>query len=56
VAVRIDAQRCVGCGCCTDMCRFGALELHDRAVVSEDFCSECGMCVDFCPALAISAD
>ncbi|MFC1591845.1 4Fe-4S binding protein [Thermodesulfobacteriota bacterium] len=54
MAVTIDQQRCVGCGCCSDVCSAGALELNDKAVVYAEHCIECGACVEMCPALAIA--
>ena len=54
MAITIDLEACVGCGCCSDVCVHGALELNEKAVVNEEFCVECGVCVDICPAVAIS--
>lgn len=53
MAITIDLEKCVGCGCCSDVCTQGALELEDKAVVHEEFCVACGVCIDICPALAI---
>ena len=54
MAITIDLEACVGCGCCSDVCVHGALELNEKVVVNEEFCVECGVCVDICPAVAIS--
>jgi ferredoxin len=54
MAVRIDTDLCVGCGCCSDVCLSGALELREKAEVSEEYCIECGACIDMCPSLALS--
>ena len=54
MAVTIDNSLCVGCGCCSDVCMNGALELREKAVVSEEHCIECGLCIDMCPAQAMS--
>ena len=56
MAIKIDLEACVGCGCCSDVCAQGALELDDKAVVNEEFCVECGLCIDICPALAIGLE
>jgi hypothetical protein len=56
MAITIDQEKCVGCGCCSDVCAQGALELDDKAVVNEEFCIECGVCIDICPALAIEIE
>ena len=54
MSVQIDRELCVGCGCCSDVCAFGALELNDVAVVYEEHCVECGSCIEMCPAVAIT--
>ena len=54
MAVKIDSTLCVGCGCCSDVCMSGALELQDKAIVCEKHCIECGLCIEMCPAQAIS--
>ena len=54
MAVTIDTERCVGCGCCSDVCSLGALELNGKAVVNAEHCVECGTCIDMCPAMAIA--
>ena len=54
MAIRIDSEKCLGCGCCIDVCSAGALEINDIAVVSEDDCTECGSCIEMCPADALS--
>lgn len=56
MAITIDTGLCVGCGCCSDVCRTGALELTDTAIVYEKFCVACESCVAVCPALAISME
>ncbi len=53
MAVKIDTDVCVGCGCCSDVCTPGALELRETAEVNQAFCIECKQCIDMCPALAI---
>ena len=54
MAVKIDKSLCVSCGCCSDVCLSGALELQEKAVVSEEHCIECGACIDMCPTQAMS--
>ena len=53
MAVKINNELCVGCGCCSDVCNQGALELDDKAVVKDEYCVDCGACVDMCPAKAL---
>ena len=60
----IIAEKCIGCGKCRDMCRFGAINLNgDRNdIIDKTFtidpvsCEGCKVCVEFCPADAIEFD
>ncbi len=54
MAVLIDRDRCVGCGCCSDVCTSGALELHGIVVLHEELCVDCLCCVGMCPSCAIT--
>ena len=55
MAVTIDKNVCLGCGCCIDVCAFGALELSDdKAAMNVDDCTECKDCIEMCPVGAIA--
>lgn len=48
----VASEQCLGCGKCTDLCRFKAI---DNGVVTSPFaCEGCGVCAFNCPAHAIS--
>jgi NAD-dependent dihydropyrimidine dehydrogenase PreA subunit len=53
----IDANACVGCGTCVDVCPADpcVFEMQgDKAVVvNPDSCIECGACVENCPVNCI---
>jgi MinD superfamily P-loop ATPase len=50
----IDSTRCVQCGICLEMCRYGAISRMDDAFqVNRLKCEGCKVCVHFCPAEAI---
>lgn len=57
----IDSDKCVGCGKCAEMCRFGAIRFDGPGndVVEKTYtvdpiaCEGCKVCVEFCPADAI---
>ncbi len=52
---RVAADRCVGCGNCTDFCQFGALSIGDGVVaVDTSACMGCGICVSKCAQDALS--
>lgn len=54
--VKIDRERCNGCGACAAACREGAIEMMDgKAVLTrEDYCDGLGDCLPACPTGAIS--
>lgn len=55
MAVKVDAQKCTGCGDCVEVCPLEAISLNnDKAIIDEDACTECGLCVDECPNDAMS--
>ena len=52
--LRVDNERCTGCGACLDACPAGAIQLVDGiAAISADLCQECEACVMACPQGAI---
>jgi len=54
MAVKIDKDKCNGCGNCLDVCPVQAIKIEDnKAVVSEE-CIDCGACITQCPSGAIS--
>ena len=51
--VKIDVEKCVGCGGCIDLCPATAITLvDDRSHVNIDLCLECFTCVKVCPVKA----
>ncbi len=54
--IKIDADKCIGCGLCAATCKQSAIEMIDgKAVVtSEDYCDGIGNCLRVCPVNAIS--
>lgn len=51
--MRIEQEKCVGCGKCVSYCPMGAIQLFGdekdakkkRAYINEDECVECGVCI-----------
>jgi len=47
--VKIDEEKCVGCGNCVPFCTMGVIRIEDeQAVVNEDECVECNTCYRCC--------
>lgn len=54
--IRIDEDRCNGCGACAAACHEGAIEMVDgkARLMREDYCDGLGDCLPACPTNAIS--
>lgn len=54
--VRIDEEKCTGCGLCIPNCAEGALQIIDgkAKLMSERFCDGLGACLGHCPEDAIT--
>ncbi len=54
--IRIDEEKCDGCGLCISACPEGALQLIDgkARLVSESYCDGLGACIGECPRGAIT--
>ena len=56
VSLKLDIERCTGCGRCVEVCPRAVLRMeHKRvAVVDRDLCIECGACAANCEPGALS--
>ncbi|MBQ1448598.1 MAG: 4Fe-4S binding protein [Coriobacteriales bacterium] len=56
--VRIDEDRCNGCGACAEACHEGAIVMVDgkARLIRDDFCDGLGDCLPACPVDAISIE
>ena len=56
--VKIDEEKCNGCGQCVDACAEGAIEIIDgkAKLVSEVYCDGLGACIGHCPQEAITIE
>ena len=54
--VRIDEEKCNGCGLCIPNCAEGALQIVDgkAKLMSDKFCDGLGACLGHCPEDAIT--
>jgi len=46
--VKLDKEKCIGCGNCQNACLLGAV-FWNEAENKPVFCTQCGYCVQYCP-------
>jgi len=50
----IEQSKCIGCGKCTEVCRFDAISfINSQYFINPLSCEDCGYCSQVCPASAI---
>lgn len=56
--VKIDEEKCTGCGLCIPNCHEGALQIIDNKarLISDLFCDGLGACIGHCPEGAITLE
>jgi len=55
--IKVNSDKCVGCGLCLKVCPMAAIELKDmKAVIDLDKCNLCGACIDSCTFSAIKIE
>lgn len=56
--VKIDEEKCTGCGLCVTPCAEGAIQIVDgkARVLREELCDGAGFCLGVCPMGALSIE
>jgi NAD-dependent dihydropyrimidine dehydrogenase PreA subunit len=55
MVIRIDSEKCTGCGTCIDACAFGAIHMVVHlAEVDDTLCTVCEACIGACANSALS--
>jgi ferredoxin len=55
VTLKLDEEKCVGCGMCLEVCPHAVLSQSNGRVriKNRDACMECGACAQNCPTQAV---
>ena len=55
--MKVDTNKCIGCGFCVRDCPVDAVKLmKKKAVINDHWCTSCGVCLRVCEAAALVAD
>ena len=54
--VRVDQEKCIGCGACTEDCLAFNILVDDKKAYVKGECIECGHCAALCPTGAVSIE
>ena len=54
MGVKVNNEKCTGCGMCVDVCPVNAIKIENKKAVISEECIDCGVCIAQCPLEAIS--
>ena len=52
--LRVDKDKCIGCGKCEKLCPMNNIKIVDKKVVQNNQCTMCYRCINYCPKKAIT--
>lgn len=52
--VKVDKNKCIGCGKCVSLCPLSNLEIRQKVAISKGKCTMCYRCFAYCPTQAIT--
>ena len=52
--LRVDADKCIGCGKCEKLCPMNNIKIVDKKVVQNNQCTMCYRCINNCPKQAMT--
>ena len=52
--LRVDADKCIGCGKCGKLCPMNNIKIVDKKVVQGNQCTMCYRCINNCPKQAMT--
>lgn len=51
--VKMDSNKCTGCGGCIDLCPAIAISMiNDVVIINDELCTGCSICIKVCPMRA----
>ena len=51
--LRVDEEKCIGCGKCEKLCPMSNIKVVDKKVVQNKQCTMCYRCINNCPKQAM---
>lgn len=52
--LRVDEDKCIGCGKCEKLCPMNNIKIVDKKVVQNNRCTMCYRCINNCPKQAMT--